>query len=199
MRHLPFPWVIPLNEAEYPNMSFKLTSTTAVNSSSLLSVSWIVPRLWFKFPTTLPVGHSKITSAKARQRGSGAEEEGRKERTRRTLELGRSDDLDRHDGLEDDGSSLEVSLSEGVESGGDESQLGRINSVETSILEDVSNSGDGGSVQSSPLQSLSESLSTPTKEKQRTVSPREKGEGGEKARDEPSQSKGCKQQGSFPP
>lgn len=74
------------------------------------------------------------------------------------MEFGGGDDLNTHDGLEDDGTSLDVSLSEGVEGGGDESQLGRIDSVESSILEDVSNSSDDRSGERSLLQSLSESL-----------------------------------------
>jgi hypothetical protein len=52
MLNSPLPCVTPRIWFEYPNMSFKATSATHVNSSSRDSESMIVPRREFKLPMT---------------------------------------------------------------------------------------------------------------------------------------------------
>jgi hypothetical protein len=160
-------------------MSLSETSTSAVNSSSRVSVSLMVPFREFKLPMTLPGKRrsnkrcfSKLSvnlkDEMQTEQESSEPKLPRVERRRgckRTLELGRSDDLDGHDRLEDDGLGLVEYLSDGLNGGGDESKLRRINCVESSVLEDVSDAGDGRAVEGSLLEGDSETLQTKNKGK----------------------------------
>jgi hypothetical protein len=60
----------------------------------------------------------------------------------RTSEFEGRDDLDGHDGLEDDGIRLEVRLAERVDGGEAERELGRVDRVECFIAKDHAHSGD---------------------------------------------------------
>jgi hypothetical protein len=65
-----------------------------------------------------------------------------REREKRTLELDGRDDLDGHDGLENDGFRLEVRLAERTDGGHAERKLRRVDHVECAVAKDHANPGD---------------------------------------------------------
>lgn len=76
------------------------------------------------------------------------------------LELGRRDDLDLHDGLEDDGCSLGEGLAESALRSETESKFGRIDLVGGSVLEDHLDTADLVTGEDTALESVVESLQT---------------------------------------
>lgn len=77
-----------------------------------------------------------------------------------TLEFDGGSDVDLHDGLHDHGVGLHVSVLEGVHGSNLESQLGRINSVGGSVLQNHAHTGDGVTDQETLLHTLLETLLT---------------------------------------
>lgn len=143
--HVPLPCVTPRRWLEYPNMSFRATSAVHVNSSSRTSLSVIVPRRAFSPAMTAP---TKLTSISSTSLPT----------TERTLELSRGNDLNCHDGFEDDGLRLIVDLTEGTNDGQSESKFGRVDRVRETILQDESGAADRVARQCALLQCLKEAL-----------------------------------------
>jgi hypothetical protein len=131
-----------------PNMSFKLTSAVRVNSSSRISVSTIVPLRWLIPPMTAPTDSTYVRTRRTQVCGG----------RRLTLELQRRDDIDLHDGLEDDRVTLGERLLERTLCSESESELRGIDLMSGSILEDELASRDRVSRQDSTLERVVESL-----------------------------------------
>lgn len=110
-----------------PNMSLSGTSHQSVNSSSRISVSTMVPLRWLIPPMTVPARRPLVRIDK---RG------GRHGKQARTLELDRRSDVDLHNRLENDRTTLRECLAEGTLSSQAESQLGRVDLVSRAVLED---------------------------------------------------------------
>ena len=78
--------------------------------------------------------------------------------TKRTLELRRGNDLNCHDGLEDDGVRLVVDLTEGTDDGQAEGQLRRVDRVGETVLQDEPGAAYRVARQCALLQCLVEAL-----------------------------------------
>lgn len=78
--------------------------------------------------------------------------------TQLTLELKRRNYVDLHDGLEDDGTTLGERLLEGTLGGETESQLGGIDLVSRSVLEDELATRDGVTSEDTAFEGIVESL-----------------------------------------
>jgi hypothetical protein len=102
---------------------------------------------------TAPDGRKDLRSVSERER-KGKERKGRK----RTLELDRRNDIDLHDGLEDDGTTLGERLAESTLSGETESHFGGIDLVSRSVLEDELAAGDGVTGENTALEGVLETL-----------------------------------------
>lgn len=78
--------------------------------------------------------------------------------SRRTLELDRRDDVNLHDRLENDGTTLGEGLAEGALSSKTESHLGGIDLVSRSVLEDEFATRDGVASEDTALEGILETL-----------------------------------------